>query len=93
MNLGDVVLPAACWRRGARGWLAGDLPAEVDYELVEGLCCWLRWNAATECNLMLPLAEFPMHCILLLNTMNSATQYNVMPPPNATLCATRLVAG
>jgi hypothetical protein len=58
----------------------------VDYELVEGLCCWLRWNAATERNIMLPLAEFAMHCILPLNTMNSATLYNVMPPPNATLC-------
>ena len=23
---------------------------------------WLQWNAATECNIMLPLAAFPMHC-------------------------------
>jgi hypothetical protein len=23
--------------------------------------CWLQWNAATECNIMLPLAAFPMH--------------------------------
>jgi hypothetical protein len=23
--------------------------------------CWLQWNAATECNVMLPLAAFPMH--------------------------------
>jgi hypothetical protein len=22
---------------------------------------WLQWNAATECNMMLPLAAFPMH--------------------------------
>jgi hypothetical protein len=22
--------------------------------------CWLRWNAATECHIMLPLAAFPM---------------------------------
>jgi hypothetical protein len=21
--------------------------------------CWLQWNAATECNIMLPLAAFP----------------------------------
>ena len=23
--------------------------------------CWLQWNAATECNIMLPLAATPMH--------------------------------
>jgi hypothetical protein len=23
--------------------------------------CWLLWNAATECNIMLPLAAFSMH--------------------------------
>jgi hypothetical protein len=22
---------------------------------------WLQWNAATECNIMLPLVAFPMH--------------------------------
>jgi hypothetical protein len=42
---------------------------------------------------MLPLAEFPMHCFLLLNTMNSATQYNVMPHRIQRYAATRLVAG
>jgi hypothetical protein len=54
--------PAACWRRGARGWLAGDLLAEVDYELVEGLCCWLRWNAATQYNVMPRLDWLPGEC-------------------------------
>ena len=32
----------------------GDIPSDRDY-------CWLQWKAATECNITLPLAAFPMH--------------------------------
>jgi hypothetical protein len=31
--------------------------------------CWMQWNAATECNVMLPLSAFPMHYYPATDTM------------------------
>jgi len=36
---------------------AAPLAVEADIEFVD---FWLQWNAATECNVMLPLAAWPL---------------------------------
>jgi hypothetical protein len=36
-----------------------------------GSGCWLQWNAATECDVMLPLAAFPMQYDPATDTMKS----------------------
>jgi hypothetical protein len=43
--------------------------------------CWLQWNAATECNAMLPLAACPMHYYPATDTMRSCrpVQPNLAP--------------
>jgi hypothetical protein len=38
---------------------------------IEAGLCWLQWNGATECNVMLPLAAFPMHYYPATDTMKS----------------------
>jgi hypothetical protein len=43
--------------------------------------CWLQWNAATKCNIMLPLLTFPMHyypaarCNPICHSMRSQSRF------------------
>ena len=48
----------------------------VAFTKTSRLGCWLQWNAATECNVMLPLAASPMHYY--------PCRYDEILPPGAT---------